>query len=433
MSQYNAPFEIHVHGDVPLRADVTYAQLQDALKPLWNYAGAKSLADGAEQRLRGRARHQVRRARSTCSRMCWTVAGDEDFRQSLDEMCMSLNELAEQGAAIEVTFYDAEFDEEEERARSRIARRLRHAVRRPHAGGHHAGAARPAGAGRGQPDGAPLRRRRTRWRGRPRSTSCSAQRFDALVNSLEIGKPPRGTRRRRRRPRRRPPAAAPALSSVQRASRGRPDPWLRLCSAHRSLAGDGAMALFSQDALNPGVRKREVFGWAMYDFANSGYTTVVITAVFAAYFVGGIARQGRMGHLRLDGGAQHLLRDRDAHHAQHRRLCRPARGQEARAGAGHRRLRGRHRGAGARAGPGAVALAMVLIIVSNTFYSYGESLTAAFLPELARPEVAGQGERLGLGLRLLRRHAGAGHLPGLRAVGAGAAASRPRSSCRSRC
>ena len=49
------------------------------------------------------------------------------------------------------------------------------------------------------------------------------------------------------------------------------------------------MALFPADALNPGVRQREVFGWAMYDFANSGYTTVVITAVFAAYFVGGIA------------------------------------------------------------------------------------------------------------------------------------------------
>ena len=49
------------------------------------------------------------------------------------------------------------------------------------------------------------------------------------------------------------------------------------------------MALFSQDALNPGVRKREVFGWAMYDFANSGYTTVVLTAVFSAYFVGGVA------------------------------------------------------------------------------------------------------------------------------------------------
>ena len=49
------------------------------------------------------------------------------------------------------------------------------------------------------------------------------------------------------------------------------------------------MALFSQESLNDGVRKREVFGWAMYDFANSGYTTVVLTAVFGAYFAGGVA------------------------------------------------------------------------------------------------------------------------------------------------
>ena len=39
------------------------------------------------------------------------------------------------------------------------------------------------------------------------------------------------------------------------------------------------MALFSQNALNDGVRRREVLGWAAYDFANSGYTTVVLTAV----------------------------------------------------------------------------------------------------------------------------------------------------------
>ena len=37
------------------------------------------------------------------------------------------------------------------------------------------------------------------------------------------------------------------------------------------------------------VRTREVVGWAMYDFANSGYTTVVITAIFNAWFVSGIA------------------------------------------------------------------------------------------------------------------------------------------------
>ena len=38
-------------------------------------------------------------------------------------------------------------------------------------------------------------------------------------------------------------------------------------------------------ALQADVHPREVWAWAMYDFANSGYTTVVITAVFNAYFV----------------------------------------------------------------------------------------------------------------------------------------------------
>ena len=35
MPRYNAPFEIHVHGDVPLRQDVNFEQIQEALKPLW--------------------------------------------------------------------------------------------------------------------------------------------------------------------------------------------------------------------------------------------------------------------------------------------------------------------------------------------------------------------------------------------------------------
>ena len=41
--------------------------------------------------------------------------------------------------------------------------------------------------------------------------------------------------------------------------------------------------------LRPGVPRREVWAWAMFDFANSGYTTVVITAVFSAYFVSVVA------------------------------------------------------------------------------------------------------------------------------------------------
>src|SRR5262249_22201138 len=45
----------------------------------------------------------------------------------------------------------------------------------------------------------------------------------------------------------------------------------------------------SGGSLAPGVSRVEVFSWAMYDFANSGYTTVVITAVFNAWFVSGVA------------------------------------------------------------------------------------------------------------------------------------------------
>lgn len=36
---------------------------------------------------------------------------------------------------------------------------------------------------------------------------------------------------------------------------------------------------------NHPIQKREIFGWAMYDFANSSYTTVVITYIYSAFFI----------------------------------------------------------------------------------------------------------------------------------------------------
>ncbi|MDP2255759.1 MAG: hypothetical protein Q8K05_06825 [Polaromonas sp.] len=121
MSRYNTPFEIHVHGEVPLRADVTFEQLQEALKPLWTYAGSKSLAAGAASTYEEEPGIQFD-VNKHVLQMCWTVPGDEDFRQALDEMCMGLNDLAEVGAPIEVTFYDADFDDEEEAAEGDEAR-----------------------------------------------------------------------------------------------------------------------------------------------------------------------------------------------------------------------------------------------------------------------------------------------------------------------
>ena len=44
----------------------------------------------------------------------------------------------------------------------------------------------------------------------------------------------------------------------------------------------------------------------------------------------------------------------------------------------------------AYAQPGTVLLAMLLIVVSNTFFVYGESLIAAFLPEIAKADSMGK-------------------------------------------
>ena len=121
MSSNNTPFEIHVHGEVPLRNDVTFEQLQDALKPLWRYSGAKSLAAAAESSYEEEPGIRFD-ANKHLLQMCWTVPGDEDFRQALDEMCMGLNDLAEAGAPIEVTFYDADFDDEDDDSEEEEAR-----------------------------------------------------------------------------------------------------------------------------------------------------------------------------------------------------------------------------------------------------------------------------------------------------------------------
>ncbi len=191
MSSYNAPFEIHVHGEIRLRADVGFAQIQDALKPLWKYAGAKSLADASESAYEEEPGIRFDATEHLLT-LCWTIPGNEDFRQALDEMCMNLNELAAQGAALEVTFYDIEFDEEEEppEAQARddfvmlfvgptpaaimqvqrdlLVEDVVHLMERHFAGAELGGVVTEI-------------------------DRLFSQRFDELVSSLELGKPPRGS------------------------------------------------------------------------------------------------------------------------------------------------------------------------------------------------------------------------------------------------
>ena len=106
------PFEIHLHGDIPLREDVGPQQLHEALRPLWQYAGASSFREGcvsAYEEEPGMVFH----LHEAVLQVCWTVPGNDDFRQALSDACMNLNELCRTGAAFEVSFYDTEFDEED--------------------------------------------------------------------------------------------------------------------------------------------------------------------------------------------------------------------------------------------------------------------------------------------------------------------------------
>ena len=47
--------------------------------------------------------------------------------------------------------------------------------------------------------------------------------------------------------------------------------------------GDAKLCPMSQ-AASKRIDRREIFGWAMFDFANSSYTTVIVTVVFSVIF-----------------------------------------------------------------------------------------------------------------------------------------------------
>jgi UMF1 family MFS transporter len=156
------------------------------------------------------------------------------------------------------------------------------------------------------------------------------------------------------------------------------------------------------------VRPREVWAWACYDFANSGYTTVVITAVFNAYFVSEVAGRApwatfawtsalAISYALIMLTAPLIGAYADAHAAKKRLLLFTTVGCVAfTAGL-------------ALVGSGDLWLGIGLIILSNFFFGSGENLVAAFLPEIADGEAMGKVSGWGWGL---------GYFGGIVALGA---------------
>jgi len=146
----------------------------------------------------------------------------------------------------------------------------------------------------------------------------------------------------------------------------------------------------------------------MYDFANSGYTTVVITAVFNAYFVAEVAGNAPWATFAWTATlavsfalvmltAPLIGAYADAHAAKKRLLLATTAGCIV------------FTAALATVGRGDIALGVTLIVLSNYCFGTGENLIAAFLPEIADGEALGRVSGWGWSL---------GYLGGLVALGA---------------
>ena len=147
--------------------------------------------------------------------------------------------------------------------------------------------------------------------------------------------------------------------------------------------------------------RRELFSWAMFDFANSGYTTVVLTAVFNAYFVGVIASSAQEsatflwtvaigisnGIVLCSAPVVGAIADQQAIKKQ--MLLITTIGCVL------------FTGLLSLTGPGNILSAMILVIVANVMFASGENLIAAFLPEICRAESMGKVSGYGWGLGYL--------------------------------
>lgn len=127
----------------------------------------------------------------------------------------------------------------------------------------------------------------------------------------------------------------------------------------------------------------------MFDFANSGYTTVVLTAVFNAYFVGVLAKGADWAALlwtatlSVSYALVIVAMPALGTWADRRAIKKPLLLGSAALCVLSTALLG-------MVGTDGLWLAVALVVVSNVAYSAGESLSAAFLPELARPASLGR-------------------------------------------
>jgi UMF1 family MFS transporter len=148
------------------------------------------------------------------------------------------------------------------------------------------------------------------------------------------------------------------------------------------------------------ARPGEVLAWAFYDFANSGYTTVVTTALFNMYFVRVVAGSADWAALLWTGAlsvanAVVLLAGPWVGQAadESGRLKPWLAASTVTCVLGTLAL--------ATVGPGDMAWGAAMVVVATVGFGLGENLIAAFLPRLVPPDRLGRTSALGWGIGYL--------------------------------
>ena len=137
------------------------------------------------------------------------------------------------------------------------------------------------------------------------------------------------------------------------------------------------------------VKKSEIFGWCCFDFANSAFTTVIITAVYFVYFknvvMGGdpaasawwgwalaVSQLGSILVAPLIGAMADVTARKKIYLMGSAGLCSLATASLYFVGAGE------------------PLLALVLVVIATFSFALSENLCAGFLPEISTPETAGR-------------------------------------------
>ena len=144
---------------------------------------------------------------------------------------------------------------------------------------------------------------------------------------------------------------------------------------------------------NEPATRKEILGWAMFDFANQAYTLLIITVIYGDLFtriiVGGTAGDYRLGNLLWSlalAGSYFLVV-----------LTAPVLGAIMDFSATRKKFLFASYLVTVTTtsmlylvAPGYIFLGMVLLIISNYAYSAGESFIASFLTDLGKPEDLGK-------------------------------------------